>query len=453
MRKPLKVYLLIILLVFVAGLIALPQKYELRIPYINRTIAVSSPHFTISTADGPKTIGFVIKKGLDIQGGMQILLEADMTQIPEADRVQALESAREVLLRRVDLYGIAEPSVKTTISNGSYRLIIELPGVTDPQKALELVGQTAKLEFMLIKPLDATSSAGQSLSQIQQTDLDGGKLKKAHLQFDQKTGKPVVGIEFTNEGAAIFSKITEEHIGEMLGIVLDGSILMAPQINEPIFSGSAIIQGGFSVEEARQLSIQLNAGALPVPIKVLEQRTVGASLGSDSVTKSVMAGCIGLAGVIIFMIALYGFAGVLASFALVVYALLTVAIYKIIGVTITVPGIAGLLLSIGMAVDANILIFERMKEETRLGKPFGRAMELGFGRAWDSIKDANITTIITALVLINPLNFSFLNTSGLVRGFGITLLIGVLLGLFTSIVVSRTFLRMFLQDSENKEVS
>ncbi len=453
MRKPLKVYLLIILLVFVAGLIALPQKYELRIPYINRTIAVSSPHFTISTADGPKTIGFVIKKGLDIQGGMQILLEADMTQIPEADRVQALESAREVLLRRVDLYGIAEPSVKTTISNGSYRLIIELPGVTDPQKALELVGQTAKLEFMLIKPLDATSSAGQSLSQIQQTDLDGGKLKKAHLQFDQKTGKPVVGIEFTNEGAAIFSKITEEHIGEMLGIVLDGSILMAPQINEPIFSGSAIIQGGFSVEEARQLSIQLNAGALPVPIKVLEQRTVGASLGSDSVTKSVMAGCIGLAGVIIFMIALDGFAGVLASFALVVYALLTVAIYKIIGVTITVPGIAGLLLSIGMAVDANILIFERMKEETRLGKPFGRAMELGFGRAWDSIKDANITTIITALVLINPLNFSFLNTSGLVRGFGITLLIGVLLGLFTSIVVSRTFLRMFLQDSENKEVS
>ena len=222
---------------------------------------------------------------------------------------------------------------------------------------------------------------------------------------------------------------------------------MAPRISQAIYGGQASINGLSGLEEAKQLSIQLNAGALPVPIEVLQQSVIGPSLGQASVNQSVMAGLIGLALVMLFMILNYGLAGVLASLALVVYSLLTMAIYKIIGVTVTLPGIAGLLLSIGMAVDANILIFERMKEELRLGKPFERAMELGFGRAWDSIKDANITTILTALILMNPLNFSFLNTSGLVRGFGITLLIGVVLGLFTGVVVTRTFLRLFLNSS------
>lgn len=450
MRKPLKVYIFIIVLTLFAGLIAMPAHYELKIPFINRTLALGSPRFTINTKEGPKTVAFVIKKGLDIQGGMQILLEADMSQIPEADVAAALESTKEVITRRVDLYGIAEPTVRTAVSNNTYRLIVELPGVTNPDEALQLVGQTAKLEFMLVKPIEATDSAMLGMSEVSTTGLDGAKLKRSSLQFDPNTGEPVVGIEFTNEGAAIFSKITEENIGQMLAIVLDGSVLMTPQINEAIYSGSAVIQGDFAVEEARQLSIQLNAGALPVPIEVREQRTIKASLGEDSVKKSIIAGVIGLAAVIIFMIAIYGFAGVLASFALLIYALLTIAVYKIIGVTVTVPGIAGLILSIGMAVDANILIFERMKEELRAGKPFARAMELGFGRAWDSIKDANVTTIITALVLINPLNLTFLNTSGLVRGFGITLLIGVCLGLFTGIVVTRTLVRMFLQAPEEK---
>lgn len=450
MSKTVKVYLLIVFITLVAGIIALPERFEFTIPYLEKKIVLGSPRFTVNTKEGPKIVAFQIKKGLDIQGGMQILLEADMSKIPQEDRTQALDSAREVITRRVDLYGIAEPSVRTGVSNDSYRIVIELPGVSNPDEALRLVGQTAKLEFMLINPLDASNSAGQSLSEVTPTDLDGGKLKRSSLQFDPKTGQPNVGIQFTDEGAAIFSKITEENIGSMLGIILDGSILMAPRINEPIYSGSAVIQGDFGVEEAKQLSIQLNAGALPVPITILEQRTIGASLGVDSVNKSVLAGCIGLAAVIIFMISLYGMAGVLASFALTIYALLTIALYKIIGVTLTVPGIAGLILSIGMAVDANILIFERMKEEIRAGKPFERAMELGFGRAWDSIKDANITTIITALVLINPLNFSFLNTSGLVRGFGITLLLGVVLGLFTGIVVMRTLVRMFLRPGVEK---
>jgi len=201
--------------------------------------------------------------------------------------------------------------------------------------------------------------------------------------------------------------------------------------------------GGFDVEEAKQLSIQLNAGALPVPIQILEQRTIGANLGEESIKQSVFAGLVGLGLVIIFMILNYGFHGSVAALALVIYSILTIAAYKILGVTLTLPGIAGLLLSIGMAVDANILIFERFKEEFRVGHSYANSLELGFGRAWESIKDANLATIITALVLINPLNLDFLNRSGLVRGFGVTLLVGVLLSLFTGVVVSRTLLRVF----------
>ncbi|MCB1587251.1 MAG: SecD/SecF family protein translocase subunit, partial [Xanthomonadales bacterium] len=198
--------------------------------------------------------------------------------------------------------------------------------------------------------------------------------------------------------------------------------------------------------EAEQLSVQLNAGALPVPISVLELRTLGASLGEESVKNSIQAGVVGIGLVMLFMILYYGAQGVVASVALAIYAVVTLALYKIIGVTLTLPGIAGLLLSIGMAVDANILIFERMKEELRKAKPFTVAMETGFGKAWDSIKDANIITIFTALVLINPMDFAFLNRSGLVRGFGITLLIGVLLGLFTGVIVTRTLMRLFITE-------
>ncbi len=443
MRKNGVRFLIILLLLLVCGSIALPPHYTFTIPFINRTLTVGSPVISLPFSGGTKQISFDFKKGLDIKGGVQIVLEAEMKDIPEEDRVVALESVREVITRRVDLYGIAESSVRTATGNGSYRLIIELPGVTNPDEALKLVGQTAKLEFQLITPLQQEEGK-PPIGQFSNTGLDGAKLKRASVQFDQKTGEPIVGIQFNNEGAALFGKITEENQGAMLGIILDNSLLMAPRINEPIYGGSAVITGSFTLEEARQLSIQLNAGALPVPIRVLEQRTVGATLGNESVTESVRAGAIGLGLVILFMVLLYGWSGVLASCALALYAIVTIALYKIIGITLTVPGIAGLILSIGMAVDANILIFERMKEEMRLGKPFEIALELGFGRAWDSIKDANITTIMTALVLINPLNVSFLNSSGLVRGFGITLLIGVVLGLFTGVFVTRTFLRLFL---------
>jgi preprotein translocase subunit SecD len=252
-------------------------------------------------------------------------------------------------------------------------------------------------------------------------------------------------MEFNDEGKDKFAEVTEKNVNQVLAIFLDGFPITTPRINSAIYDGRAVITGEFTVDDAKQLSIQLNAGALPVPIQIVQQQTIGATLGQQSVQESVRAGLIGLGLIIFFMIVLYSWRGVLASVSLVIYAILTISIYKIMGVTLSLPGIAGLLLTIGMAVDANILIFERMKEELRSGKFFNQAMELGFSRAWNSIKDANLTTIFISLVLINPADFAFLNTSGLVRGFGLTLLIGVLISLFTSMVVTRTLMRLFLR--------
>lgn len=458
-------FLLIVLATIVAGVISLPKSFELNLPG-GRTLKLGSPSIHTTIFGVPISQDFEFKRGLDIQGGMQVVLQADMSGIEQTDRQQALQSAREIILRRVDFYGIAEPVVQTAQTGSDYRLIVELPGIDDPAEALQLVGQTAQLEFQLVNQIPATVSAElianassdedkkaleQSLSQqvsIESVGLTGAQLKRSSVQFDPTTGEPNILIEFNNEGRDTFAKVTEEHTGEMLGIFLDGGLLMAPVINTPILNGQATITGGFTLDEAQQLSIQLNAGALPVPITVLEQRTVGASLGNQAITQSVRAGMVGLLLVAVFMILYYGVKGLLASFALVIYALSTLTVYKALGITVTLPGIAGLLLSIGMAVDANILIFERMKEELRLGKPFDRALELGFGRAWDSIRDANLATIMTALVLVNPLNLPFLNTSGAVRGFGVTLLIGVVLSLVTGVFVSRTFLEVFLREKQ-----
>lgn len=443
-------FVIMMALFVVAVAISLPKKIEFKIPFLSgeQVIRLGSPQINFNLFGKNISKSFDFKQGLDIQGGMQVVLEADMSSIDSADRADALESVREVILRRVDLYGIAEPVVQTAQKGDTYRLIVELAGVTDPAEALALVGQTAQLDFLLLEPADVASASAEASETVKlvETGLTGAQLKRSSVQFDQNTSEPIVALEFNTEGAELFGKITTDHVNEQLGIFLDGNLVMAPNINQPILTGQAVITGGFTLDQAKQLSIQLNAGALPVPISVLEQRTIGASLGNESVRLSVRAGLIGLGLVMLFMILYYGMKGVLASWALTMYAFFTIAIYKIMGVTLTLPGIAGLLLSIGMAVDANILIFERMKEELRAGKPFNVAMELGFGRAWDSIKDANVATILTALVLINPLNFSFLNTSGLVRGFGITLLIGVILGLLTGVVVTRTLVRLFLKE-------
>lgn len=403
--------------------------------------------------DFPRVFGIQdipIKKGLDLQGGAHLVLEADMANIGTADQATALASAKEVLARRVDLYGVAEPVIYTSQFQDKSRIIVELPGMQNLDQALDLIGQTAQLDFrQLSGERKASPSAEMKLSDFVPTGLTGKELQKATVQFHQQTGEPIIGLQFNAEGIEKFAQITKDNVGYQVAIFLDNLPVTAPTVNEPILNGQAVISGNFDLKTAKNLAIQLNAGALPVPIEIVEQKTIGATLGEESVQKSIRAGLIGLGAVIVFMIVIYGFLGFLASLGLFIYGLITLALYKLIPVTLTLPGIAGFLLSVGMAVDANILIFERFKEEKKLGRPLLSSMEQAFGRAWDSIKDANICTLITCFVLFNPFDWSFLNTSGMIRGFALTLALGIGVSLFTGIVVTRTLIRMFYTSKIN----
>ncbi len=459
-KPPYKTLFFIMILTVLAMFIALPSKVPIHFKVFNREIAYTFERPPLDLTQLPKLrIPFrrdlELRMGLDIQGGTRVTLQADMTKISQADREAAFQSTREIIARRVDLYGVSESTVQTSIANDQYRILVELPGVTNSSEAVALIGTTAQLDFReepaspSTKKVSANIENPQSLDPFaiyESTGLTGKDLQRSGVQFSNKDSQPVVTIEFTNEGQKKFAEITQRNIGKRVVIYLDDIPVTAPMVNEAIVSGSAEISGGFTIEAAKQLSIQLNAGALPVPIQVVQQQTIGASLGQDAVTKTARAGLIGVGLVALFMILLYGWKGVLADLALAVYAVITLAIYKLIPVTLTLPGIAGLMLSIGMAVDSNILIFERMKEELRAGRPFGLAMKLGFGRAWDSIKDANIATLFTCFILFNPFEFSFLNRSGMVRGFAFTLALGIGISLFTGIVVTRTLLRIFLRD-------
>lgn len=431
MTKNIKILCLIVFLTILAIIIDLPKNFPVSSPEINLTLGNLSFKRDLN-----------IKQGLDLQGGTHLVLQAGMEDVETSNRDQALEASREVIARRVDLYGVSEPVIQTSKMADNYRIIVELPGIKNTGEAVALIGKTAQLDFRQSPPGEATPAA-LPLLLYQKTELTGKDLKSAQVQFSPNTGEPVVALQFSGEGAKKFGEITTQNVGKPLAIFLDDLPVTAPIVNEPITTGEAVISGKFTVQEAKNLTIQLNAGALPVSIEIVEQKTIGATLGQESVSQSIRAGLLGLLLVALFMIAYYGKLGLLADTALIIYGLLTLAIYKLIPVTLTLPGLAGFILSIGMAVDANILIFERMKEELRGGRPLKQAMELGFGRAWDSIKDANICTIITALVLLNPFNFSWLVTWGSIRGFALTLLIGVLVSLFTGIVVTRTLVRVF----------
>ena len=456
-KRPIRSLIFIMVVSIISLVLAMPKEIPIKFSAMGKTASytLARPHLDLSRLRIPFTRDLEFKMGLDIRGGTRVVLEADMSKIVQADRETALESARNVISRRVDLFGVGESAVKTSRLGETYRIIAELPGVTNTQQAVQIIGSTAQLDFRE----EASSSAPLTPGTIDQllgghfvpTGLMGKDLKRATVQFSSETSEPVVNIEFNDEGKKKFAEITTRNIKKRVAIFLDEFPVSVPVVNEPILNGSAIISGGFTVDAAKQLSIQLNAGALPVPITIVQQETVDASLGTEAVQKTAIAGLVGVGLVALFMVLYYGWKGLLADLALGVYALITIAIYKLVPVTLTLPGIAGLLLSIGMAVDSNILIFERMKEELRMGKPFDLAMTLGFGRAWDSIKDANVATLFTCFILFNPFEFEFLNRSGMVRGFALTLALGIFVSLFTGIVVTRTFLRLFLKESMEKK--
>ena len=503
---------------------------------------------------------FDLRLGLDLRGGAALVYQADVSAIPDADQAQALDSARDVIERRVNAYGVSEPVVQTARVGQNWRVIVELAGVKDISQAIALIGDTPILDFkevdanakpdeatekaaatadaaakkkateiaMLAKKpgadfaklanentedpsnSDATSgeqrggdlgfakrgtfvpefekalfdqlkngevtaapvktsfgyhiikreeskiskvdgkdveevrgrhilfsaqSATASSSQFTSTGLSGKQLKRASVTFNQTSGEPEVNLEFNSDGAKLFGEITKRNIGKTIAIFLDGQIISNPTVNQEITGGTAVISGSFTLKDAKDLAKRLNAGALPVPITLVSQQTVGATLGADSVERSIFAGLLGIVVVILFMIIFYRLPGVVASVALILYTLIVLAVFKLWPVTLTLAGIAGFILSIGIALDANILIFERTKEELRSGRPLEAAIEEGFKRAWMSIRDSNASSIITSIILI-------WFGSSLIKGFAITLLIGIVVSLFSAITVTRTLLRL-----------
>lgn len=390
---------------------------------------------------------FTTKLGLDLKGGSHLLFETDTSKVKKEDLQDALESARNIIEQRVNFYGVSEPVVQTLKSGDKYRISVDLPGIDNVSDAIKLIGQTAELTFKE----EATSQAKIATSEpifarlTKETDLSGRHIKKASVTFDDNTGSPEVALNFTDKGGQLFAKITKRNINKPVGIFIDNFLISAPIVQQEILEGSAVITGSFTVDEAKKLAIAINSGALPLPITLIEQKNIGPTLGAEEVRKSVYAGLIGLIMVLLFMIAYYGKFGIIASMALIIYGLITFAIFRIIPVVLTLPGIAGFILSIGMAVDSNILIFERIKEELRKGKEFNIAVTLGFGRAIDAIKDANITILVVAFILFNPLNWEFLPQFGMVRGFALTLAIGVATSLFTGIVITRRLIDIFLK--------
>ena len=387
------------------------------------------------------------KLGLDLQGGIHLVYQADLETIPEYDRDDAMQGLRDVIERRVNFFGVAEPIIQLQGDGDARRLIVELAGIENPGQAISLIGQTPYLEFKEYKEDYAeiitanqeveAAGEGEFTDPFQATPLTGRYLSRAEIGLDNVTQAPLIILQFDEEGSSIFEELTGKNIGKPLAIFLDGVLLQAPIVNDAISGGRAQITGGFSVQDAQRISRELNAGALPVPITLLQQQSVGATLGAESMQKSMVAGSLGLALVLLFMILFYRIPGIVAGLALVLYALFLLSLFKLIPITLTLAGIAGAILSLGIAVDANILIFSRMREELRAGKSFGSALEEGFSRAWPAIRDGNITTLAVALIL-------FWFGSSFVKGFALTLSLGILVSLFSAIFITKSMLRLFI---------
>lgn len=492
--------------------------------------------------------------GLDLQGGTHLVYQADMSDIDEAQKIEAIEGVRDVIERRVNSFGVSEPVVQTNKSGDDYRVIVELPGVSDISQAIQMIGETPLLEFREQAPVEMTdeetkameaynsdakvraeevlllaldenndfaqlaneksegstsddggylgefgrgamvpefdevvfekaevgkvypelvqteygyhiikleskttkpndegveeeyatarhiliqtqSEAAAEASNYVNTGLSGKHLQSAQVQFDQSTGQPEISLKFNDEGTKLFAEVTKRNLGKPVAIYLDHAPISIPVVQAEITTGEASITGSFTLEEAKILVRRLNSGALPIPISLLNQQNIGATLGQESIERSLFAGILGLILVALFMTIYYRLPGFLSVVALIIYSLLALALFKLWPVTLTLAGIAGFILSIGMAVDANVLIFERMKEELRAGKPLLSAVEDGFRRAWSSIRDSNVSSLITCVIL------SWFGTSS-IKGFAITLAIGILLSMFSAITVTRTFMRI-----------
>ncbi len=530
-------------------LVVFPVYANRGIDWVNKKANVGLPNFPAA--------GFNL--GLDLQGGAHLIYQANVKDIPDADRASAVEGVRDVIERRVrGGLGVSEPLVQTTKVNNDFRIIVELPGVTDVNQAIKMIGETPILEFKeqddqplraltaietkemndynagaqktakealaavnggmsfadavtkysedertktnggelgfidnqifpdfykwaathkdgevskelvkspdglnIIKRIsvlqaDASSTAPKqydvarifiktkrpvdivpAAEQWKSSGLSGKQLKRTEVSQDTRTGQVQVALQFNDEGTKLFADLTKRNVGKPVAIFLDGTPVSIPVVNEPILNGSAVISGSFSIQEARLLAQRLNSGALPVPVELISQQKVDASLGADSLQKSFMAGIYGLIAVALYMIFYYRLPGFMAAIALCIYAVLNLSLFKVVGVTLTLSGIAGFILSIGMAVDGNVLIFERLKEELRDGRGLKSAAEEAFARAWPSIRDSHITTLISC-------TFMIWMGSGFVRGFAVTLAIGVLTSLFSSIILTRTMLRAVL---------
>jgi preprotein translocase subunit SecD len=462
----------------------------------------NNPGLHLSTGGLQLNRDISLHQGLDLQGGTEVVLQADIPPDEAAAfDARTMEAARVIVENRVNGLGVTEPLVQL---QGERRIIVELPGIKDPDQAIATLRETGLLEFVEAgrTPLregmrirtslsEKAGSSGQAITstntltgtqavtgtetvsstqavtgtetvtgtqavtgtgtvtstgyaydgQVFTTLMTGRDLKDADVSTDN-VGHVVIAFELTPEGAKIFRDYTTNHVGDIVAIVLDNVVVSAPVINQAITTGKGIISsnapGGFPLEEARRIAIQMKYGALPVPLSVIENRTVGPTLGQDSIQASIRAGIVGLIIVFLFMVTYYRLPGVLADLALLIYALINFALYKLIPVTLTLPAITGFILSTGMAVDANILVFERMKEELRAGRNLRTAMEAGFSRAWTSIRDSNLSTLITCGILYwFGSNFG----ASIVKGFAITLALGVVINLFTAITVTRTFIR------------
>ncbi len=458
MQQKYLIFIGVIVIALLAANFAYPNYYNKGVDLLNHQFSWNLPHFWSKP--------YVL--GLDLQGGVDLTYQADLSTIPASDQASAMSGLRDVIERRVNLFGVSEPVVET---QGSNQLVVELPGVKDVASAISMIGQTPYLEFdqerpaadtteilNVIKQVQAAQAANQDITKIpnyqlalqdpyfEPTGLTGKYLSKATVTFDPTTSDPQIQLQFNDVGSTLFAQITAANVNKPLAILLDGASIIdvgpgqiyAPVVQGKITGGTAVITGNMTIATANSIVSRLNSGALPVKIgSPISQETVGPLLGSVSLQKSLWAGIFGLIAVVIFMIVFYRLPGFLASVALLIYVAVTLALFKLIPITLTLAGIGGLILSIGMAVDANILIFARMKEEIKLGKELPVAIKEGFSRAWPSIRDSNLNSLIVCAIL-------FLFSTSFIKGFALTLSLGIVVSLFSAIFVTRILLMVFI---------